>query len=32
MPTIGDLRTLKGMDDMTFLRLSQFLTTMPEEG
>jgi general secretion pathway protein K len=29
MPTIGDLRMLKGMDDLTFLRLSQYLTTMP---
>lgn len=28
MPTIGDLRMLKGMDDLTFLRLSQYLTTM----
>ncbi len=29
MPTIGDLRMLKGMDDATFLRLSRYLTTMP---
>lgn len=28
MPTIGDLRMLKGMDDSTFLRLSSYLTTM----
>ena len=28
MPTIGDLRMLKGMDDITFLRLSRYLTTM----
>jgi general secretion pathway protein K len=27
MPTIGDLRMLKGMDDVTFLRLSRYLTT-----
>jgi general secretion pathway protein K len=32
MPTIGDVRMLKGMDDITFMRLSQFLTTMPEVG
>src|SRR5262249_29843175 len=30
MPTIGDLRMLKGMDDFTFLRLSRYLTTMQE--
>lgn len=30
MPTIGDVRMLKGMDDATFMRLSSFLTTMPE--
>jgi general secretion pathway protein K len=29
MPTIGDLRMLKGMDDLTFLRLSRYLTTIP---
>ena len=29
MPTIGDLRMLKGMDDATFLRLSNFLTAVP---
>jgi general secretion pathway protein K len=29
MPTIGDLRMLKGMDDSTFLRLSNYLTTIP---
>lgn len=31
MPTIGDLRMLKGMDDATFMRLSHYLTTMPEQ-
>jgi general secretion pathway protein K len=30
IPTIGDLRMLKGMDDVTFLRLSRYLTTMQE--
>jgi general secretion pathway protein K len=30
MPTIGDLRMLKGMDDITFMRLSRYLTTMQE--
>ncbi len=30
MPTIGDLRALKGIDDATFMRLSQYLTTVPE--
>lgn len=30
MPTIGDLRMLKGMDDATFLKLANYLTTMPE--
>ena len=30
MPTIGDLRMLKGMDDVTFLLLSRYLTTMQE--
>jgi general secretion pathway protein K len=28
MPTIGDLRMLKGMDDATFMLLSRYLTTM----
>jgi general secretion pathway protein K len=28
MPTIGDMRMLKGMDDATFMRLSQYLTTI----
>src|SRR6266699_687203 len=28
MPTIGDLRMLKGMDDLTFLRLTPYLTAM----
>src|SRR5262249_47563153 len=28
MPTIGDLRMPKGMDDLTFLRLSRYFTTM----
>jgi general secretion pathway protein K len=32
MPTIGDLRMLKGMDDVTFLRLSRYLTTMGVPG
>jgi general secretion pathway protein K len=31
MPTIGDMRMLKGMDDATFMRLSHYLTTMPEQ-
>jgi general secretion pathway protein K len=30
MPTIGDVRMLKGMDDATFMTLSRFVTTMPE--
>lgn len=30
MPTIYDARYLKGMDDSTFMRLSNFLTAMPE--
>jgi general secretion pathway protein K len=30
MPTIGDLRMIKGVDDATFFRLQQFLTTAPE--
>jgi general secretion pathway protein K len=30
MPTIGDLRMLKGMDDVTFMRLSGYLTTVQE--
>src|SRR5713101_7256966 len=30
MPTIADLRMLKGVDDLTFMILSRFLTTMPE--
>jgi len=28
IPTIGDLRMLKGMDDTTFMRLSPYLTTV----
>jgi general secretion pathway protein K len=28
IPTIGDLRMLKGMDDLTFLRLSRYVTTV----
>ena len=32
MPTIGDLRMLKGMDDVTFLRLRHYLTTMGDTG
>jgi general secretion pathway protein K len=30
MPTIGDLRMLKGMDDVTFLTLARYLTTMQQ--
>jgi len=30
MPTIGDLRMVKGMDDEMFMRLSHYLTTLPE--
>jgi len=30
MPTVGDLRALKGVDDATFIRLATFLTTTPE--
>lgn len=30
MPTIGDLRMIRGVDDATFLRLQQFLTAAPE--
>ena len=32
MPTIGDLRALKGMDDLTFLRLAGYLTVSQESG
>jgi general secretion pathway protein K len=32
MPTIGDLRMLKGMDDITFLRLSHYLTALQPTG
>ena len=32
MPTIGDLRALKGMDDVTFYRLAGLLTTTREPG
>jgi general secretion pathway protein K len=31
MPTIGDLRMVRGVDDATFMRLRQFLTVMPEQ-
>jgi general secretion pathway protein K len=31
MPTIGDLRMLRGMDDATFMRLAQYLTTMQQQ-
>jgi general secretion pathway protein K len=31
MPTIGDMRMLKGMDDASFMTLSRFLTTAAEE-
>jgi hypothetical protein len=30
MPTIGDLRALKGMDDATFFKLASYLTTSNE--
>jgi general secretion pathway protein K len=30
MPTVGDLRALKGVDDATFMQLAQYLTTAPE--
>lgn len=30
MPTIGDLRLVRGMDDATFMKLRQVLTAMPE--
>ena len=30
MPTIGDMRMLKGMDDITFMRLSRYFTTMQD--
>ncbi len=30
MPTIGDLRMIRGVDDETFFRLQQFLTASPE--
>lgn len=30
MPTIGDLRMVKGVDDATFFILQQYLTTAPE--
>ncbi len=30
MPTIGDLRMVRGVDDAIFIRLKQFLTVMPE--
>ncbi|HJU12740.1 MAG TPA: type II secretion system minor pseudopilin GspK, partial [Candidatus Binataceae bacterium] len=32
MPTVGDLRMLKGMDDVTFMRLSRYLTTVQQGG
>lgn len=31
MPTIGDLRMVRGVDDMLFRRLRQFLTVAPED-
>jgi general secretion pathway protein K len=31
MPTIGDLRMVKGVDDVMFMRLSQFLTVVSDE-
>ncbi len=30
MPTIGDLRMVRGVDDATFMRLRNYLTVMPE--
>jgi general secretion pathway protein K len=30
MPTIGDLRLVRGMDDATFLKVRQYVTVMPE--
>ncbi len=30
MPTLGDLRMIRGVDDATFFRLQQFLTAAPE--
>jgi general secretion pathway protein K len=30
MPTVGDLRMIKGVDDATFFRLQRFLTAAPE--
>ncbi|MGH8011853.1 MAG: type II secretion system minor pseudopilin GspK [Candidatus Binataceae bacterium] len=30
MPTIGDLRAVKGITDATFMRLARYLTVMPE--
>lgn len=30
MPTIGDLRMIRGVDEATFFRLQQFLTAAPE--
>jgi general secretion pathway protein K len=32
MPTIADMRALKGMDDVTFLKLSNYLTVSQESG
>lgn len=31
MPTIGDLRMIKGIDDATFLKLKNYLTVTPEK-
>lgn len=30
MPTIGDLRMIRGVDDATFMKLRQYLTVVPE--
>jgi len=30
MPTIADLKMVRGVDDATFIRLAQFLTTVPD--
>ena len=32
MPTLGDLRLVKGVDDITFAKLSQYLTVSQETG
>jgi type II secretory pathway component PulK len=32
MPTLGDLRMIKGIDDATFMKLRNYLTVAPEPG